>query len=78
MGELTEVASAKRAARGVLIDSPSEDVEEFRDLTVTLAAFLSSSRIGFSGSLSIGETLYSLLNSFDISISAADVKFGYS
>lgn len=66
MGELTEVASANRAARGVLIDNPSEEVEEFRDLTDTFAAFLSSSNIGFSGSCSIGETSYSLLNSFDI------------
>ncbi len=37
MGELTEVASAKRAARGVLMDSPSEEQDEFRDRTVPLA-----------------------------------------
>jgi len=37
MGELTEVASAKRAVRGVLMDSPSDEQDEFRDRTVPLA-----------------------------------------
>ena len=50
MGELTEVASAKRAARGVFMDKPDEDVDEFRERTDTFAAFFSSSRIGFSKS----------------------------
>ena len=53
MGELTDVASAKRAIRGVLMERPSDEQEELRERTVTFACFLSSSRMGFSGSLSI-------------------------
>lgn len=68
MGELTEVASAKRAVRGVLIDRPSDEQEEFLDRTVTLDCFLSSSRIGFSGSLSIENAETLLCGSFDITL----------
>lgn len=68
MGELTEVASAKRAVRGVLMDSPSDEQEEFRDRTVALACFLSSSRIGFSGSLSSENAATLLCGSFDITL----------
>lgn len=68
MGELTEVASAKRAVRGVLMDSPSDEQEEFRDRTVPRACFFSSSRIGFSGSLSIENAVTLLCGSFDITL----------
>ena len=68
MGELTEVASAKRAVRGVLIDSPSEEQEELRDRTETFACFFSSSSIGFSKSLSIEYAGTLLCGSFDITL----------
>lgn len=35
MGELTEVASAKRAALGVLIESPEEELEDVLGRTTT-------------------------------------------
>ena len=54
MGELTEVASAKRAIRGVLVERPSDEQEELRERTVTFACLLASSRMGLSGSLSVG------------------------
>ena len=41
MGEFTEVASAKRAVRGVLIESV-EELEEVRGRTETCGPFFSS------------------------------------
>lgn len=41
MGELTEVASAKRAVRGVFNDSPDEELEDVRDRTSTRGSFSS-------------------------------------
>lgn len=41
IGELTEVASAKRAVRGVFSDSPEEELDEVRDRTSTLVSFSS-------------------------------------
>ena len=35
MGELTEVASAKRAVLGVLMESPEEELDEVLGRTVT-------------------------------------------
>ena len=35
IGELTEVASAKRAALGVLTDSPRDEVDDDRDFTLS-------------------------------------------
>ena len=35
MGELTEVASAKRAVLGVLIESPDEELDDVLGRTVT-------------------------------------------
>lgn len=50
MGELTEVASAKRAARGVFNDSPDEELDDVRDRTRTLGSFSSFPTDGyFSG-----------------------------
>ena len=43
MGEWTDVASAKRAVRGVLRDVFDEEPEDVLDLVVILGAFLSSS-----------------------------------
>ena len=42
MGELTDVASAKRAVRGVLMDNVEELEDEVRDRTVTSDSFFSS------------------------------------
>ena len=42
MGELTDVASAKRAVRGVLMDNVEELEDEVRDRTVTSESFFSS------------------------------------
>lgn len=39
MGEWTEVASAKRAVRGVLMESTSEEVDDVRDLTDICVSF---------------------------------------
>ena len=35
MGELTDVASAKRAVLGVLIESPDEELDDVLERTVT-------------------------------------------
>ena len=43
MGELTEVASAKRAVLGVFTDN-DEELEDFRVRTVTSGSFFSSER----------------------------------
>lgn len=57
IGELTEVASAKRAVRGVLMESPNEELDDLRDRTVIRVSF-SVSKLGFvrGRSVSTGET----------------------
>ena len=42
MGEMTDVASAKRAALGDFRESELDELEEVRDRTVTAGSFLSS------------------------------------
>ncbi len=42
MGESTDVASAKRAVRGVLRDGADDELDDVRDLVVTLGGFFSS------------------------------------
>lgn len=41
MGELTDVASAKRAVRGVFNESPDEELDEVRERTRTRESFSS-------------------------------------
>lgn len=43
MGELTDVASAKRAVLGVLIERPDEELDDVLERTVTLLFFTLSS-----------------------------------
>ena len=43
IGELTDVASAKRAVLGVLKDKPDEELDDVRVRTKTVGFFLSSS-----------------------------------
>lgn len=45
-GESTDVASAKRAALGVLIESPKDELDDVRDRTVILGTFTSFSSLG--------------------------------
>ena len=52
MGELTDVASAKRAVRGVFNESPDEELDEVRDRTKTRGSFSSSLTVGCFSSLS--------------------------
>lgn len=51
MGELTDVASAKRAVRGVLRESPDEELDDVRDLTRMRGSFSSSFFVCFSSRL---------------------------
>lgn len=51
MGELTDVASAKRAVRGVLRESPDEELDDVRVLTRMRGSFSSSLDVGFSSRL---------------------------
>lgn len=44
MGELTDVASAKRAALGVLTDRESDELDDRRGRTVVWISFSSSMR----------------------------------
>lgn len=61
MGELTEVASAKRAVRGVLRDSEDDELDDVLGLVVTLGAFLSSAGVNRNSGIVC-------LGAFDISL----------
>lgn len=52
MGELTDVASAKRAVLGVFNESPEDELEEVLVLTRIRGSLVSSSTIGCLSSLS--------------------------
>ena len=45
MGELTDVASAKRAVLGVLMDRPEEELDDVRALTKTWVFLIFSSEV---------------------------------
>lgn len=51
MGEFTDVASAKRAARGVFKDSPDEELDDVRVRTRTRGSFSLSLSDGCSSRL---------------------------
>lgn len=50
MGELTDVASVKRAAFGVLNVSPEDEVDDLRDRTITCGILVSLSSTEWSAS----------------------------
>ncbi|KAL8842477.1 MAG: hypothetical protein Q9176_002629 [Flavoplaca citrina] len=75
MGELTEVASAKRAVRGVFNDSPEEELEDVRDRTSTRESFSSPltdwvlselCKIGAFDMLATGPSKSAALVEFDV------------
>lgn len=51
IGELTEVASAKRAVRGVFKERPDEELDDVRVRTRTRGSFSSSLNVGCSSRL---------------------------